>query len=87
MKFCGQVGCVKRTNCLDFGEDPDLDPATGIFTEPHNSGVIESIYLRNFMCHACLGPFNFGLQVNFLVGNNGSKCPWAFDHTYAFVGP
>ena len=28
MKFCGQVGCVTRTNRLDFGED--LDPATRI---------------------------------------------------------
>ena len=25
MKFVGQVGCVTRTNCLDFGEDPDVD--------------------------------------------------------------
>ena len=25
MKFDGQVGCVTRTNCLDFGEDPDVD--------------------------------------------------------------
>ena len=25
MKFCGQVGCMTRTNWLDFGEDPDLD--------------------------------------------------------------
>ena len=30
MKFCGQVGCVTRTNCFDFGEDPDLDPTTRI---------------------------------------------------------
>ena len=26
MKFCGQVGCVTRTNWLDFCEDPDPDP-------------------------------------------------------------
>ena len=25
MKLGGQVGCVTRTNCFDFGEDPDLD--------------------------------------------------------------
>ena len=29
--FCGQVRCVTRTNCLDFGEDPDPDPTTIIF--------------------------------------------------------
>ena len=29
MKLLGQVGCVTRTNWLDFGEDPD--PTTGIF--------------------------------------------------------
>ena len=31
MKFCGQVGCVTTTNCLDFGEDPDPDPTTRMF--------------------------------------------------------
>ena len=25
MKFCGQVRCVTKTNCLDFGEDPNPD--------------------------------------------------------------
>ncbi|XP_075717183.1 structural maintenance of chromosomes protein 6 [Rhinoderma darwinii] len=35
-------------------------------------GIIESIFLRNFMCHAQLGPFQFGPNVNFVVGNNGS---------------
>lgn len=35
-------------------------------------GIIESISLKNFMCHACLGPFKFGPNVNFVVGNNGS---------------
>ncbi|XP_069829239.1 structural maintenance of chromosomes protein 6 [Dendropsophus ebraccatus] len=35
-------------------------------------GIIESISLKNFMCHAMLGPFNFGPNVNFVVGNNGS---------------
>lgn len=36
-------------------------------------GIIESITLKNFMCHAHLGPFAFGPNVNFVVGNNGSK--------------
>ncbi|KAM4040422.1 LOW QUALITY PROTEIN: structural maintenance of chromosomes protein 6 [Anomaloglossus baeobatrachus] len=35
-------------------------------------GIIESISLKNFMCHAMLGPFQFGPNVNFIVGNNGS---------------
>uniref|UniRef100_A0A6I8PMA1 Structural maintenance of chromosomes protein 6 n=1 Tax=Xenopus tropicalis TaxID=8364 RepID=A0A6I8PMA1_XENTR len=35
-------------------------------------GIIESISLRNFMCHSMLGPFRFGPNVNFVVGNNGS---------------
>lgn len=36
-------------------------------------GLIESITLKNFMCHHLLGPFQFGPNVNFIVGNNGSK--------------
>ncbi|XP_051578178.1 structural maintenance of chromosomes protein 6 isoform X1 [Myxocyprinus asiaticus] len=35
-------------------------------------GVIESITLKNFMSHHLLGPFEFGPNVNFIVGNNGS---------------
>ncbi|KAK1171782.1 structural maintenance of chromosomes protein 6 isoform X1 [Acipenser oxyrinchus oxyrinchus] len=35
-------------------------------------GIIESISLKNFMCHSLLGPFKFGSNVNFVVGNNGS---------------
>uniref|UniRef100_A0A8C1TPR5 Structural maintenance of chromosomes protein 6 n=1 Tax=Cyprinus carpio TaxID=7962 RepID=A0A8C1TPR5_CYPCA len=35
-------------------------------------GIIESISLKNFMCHSMLGPFAFGPNVNFVVGNNGS---------------
>ncbi|CAG5866728.1 unnamed protein product [Menidia menidia] len=35
-------------------------------------GLIESITLKNFMCHHILGPFQFGPNVNFIVGNNGS---------------
>ena len=31
MKFDGQIWCVTRTKCLDFGEDPNLDPTTGSF--------------------------------------------------------
>ncbi|TNN78239.1 Structural maintenance of chromosomes protein 6 [Liparis tanakae] len=35
-------------------------------------GLIESITLKNFMSHRLLGPFQFGPNVNFIVGNNGS---------------
>uniref|UniRef100_A0A3B5B604 Structural maintenance of chromosomes protein 6-like n=1 Tax=Stegastes partitus TaxID=144197 RepID=A0A3B5B604_9TELE len=36
-------------------------------------GLIESISLKNFMCHHSLGLFRFGPNVNFIVGNNGGK--------------
>ncbi|XP_057287768.1 structural maintenance of chromosomes protein 6 isoform X2 [Pezoporus wallicus] len=35
-------------------------------------GIIEGIQLKNFMCHSMLGPFQFGSNLNFVVGNNGS---------------
>uniref|UniRef100_A0AAR2IMD4 Structural maintenance of chromosomes protein 6 n=1 Tax=Pygocentrus nattereri TaxID=42514 RepID=A0AAR2IMD4_PYGNA len=35
-------------------------------------GIIEKIFLKNFMCHSLLGPFTFGSNVNFIVGSNGS---------------
>ncbi|EJD39642.1 hypothetical protein AURDEDRAFT_171274 [Auricularia subglabra TFB-10046 SS5] len=34
-------------------------------------GVIETLYMTNFMCHARLG-FGFGPQMNFIIGHNGS---------------
>ncbi|XP_042359511.1 structural maintenance of chromosomes protein 6-like isoform X2 [Plectropomus leopardus] len=37
-----------------------------------DAGIVESITLKNFMCHSNLGPFTFGSNVNFVVGNNGS---------------
>ncbi|KAK5852944.1 hypothetical protein PBY51_006775 [Eleginops maclovinus] len=37
-----------------------------------DAGIVESITLKNFMCHSHLGPFTFGPNVNFIVGNNGS---------------
>ncbi|XP_054595892.2 structural maintenance of chromosomes protein 6 [Nothobranchius furzeri] len=37
-----------------------------------DAGLVESITLKNFMCHSHLGPFAFGSNVNFVVGNNGS---------------
>ncbi|KAK2856221.1 hypothetical protein Q5P01_004956 [Channa striata] len=37
-----------------------------------DAGIVERITLKNFMCHSLLGPFDFGPNVNFVVGNNGS---------------
>ncbi|NWT19870.1 SMC6 protein, partial [Vireo altiloquus] len=36
-------------------------------------GIIESIELKNFMCHSNLGPFQFGSNLNFVIGTNGSN--------------
>uniref|UniRef100_G1NMM1 Structural maintenance of chromosomes protein 6 n=1 Tax=Meleagris gallopavo TaxID=9103 RepID=G1NMM1_MELGA len=36
------------------------------------AGIIERIQLKNFMCHSMLGPFQFGSNLNFIIGNNGS---------------
>lgn len=49
----------------------DADPELSV-TATGDGGIIESITLKNFMCHSYLGPFTFGPNVNFVVGNNGS---------------
>ncbi|XP_043829725.1 structural maintenance of chromosomes protein 6-like [Dromiciops gliroides] len=36
-------------------------------------GIIESIQLENFMCHAMLGPVKLGPNVNFIVGYRGKS--------------
>ncbi|XP_014703547.1 structural maintenance of chromosomes protein 6 [Equus asinus] len=62
----------------DFDKDGDEDEGTASFANGTSTltaaevGIIESIQLRNFMCHSMLGPFKFGSNVNFVVGNNGS---------------
>ncbi|TSO25151.1 Structural maintenance of chromosomes protein 6 [Bagarius yarrelli] len=68
----------RRIESTTPGQDAE-DEATGFFPEHHFSpssagdiGVIESITLKNFMSHHLLGPFQFGQNVNFIVGNNGS---------------
>ncbi|XP_060677903.1 structural maintenance of chromosomes protein 6-like [Hemiscyllium ocellatum] len=53
------------------GQSGDSLPPNSFLSEG-DVGIIESISLKNFMCHACLGPFKFGPNVNFVVGNNGS---------------
>ncbi|KAF3849881.1 hypothetical protein F7725_019600 [Dissostichus mawsoni] len=44
----------------------------GVSEVASDAGIVESITLKNFMCHSHLGPFTFGSNVNFVVGNNGS---------------
>ncbi|CAL8315923.1 unnamed protein product [Lota lota] len=63
-------------------EDEDQESVVGpsrqtsqqlqITAEEGEAGIVESITLKNFMCHSLLGPFTFGSNVNFVVGNNGS---------------
>ncbi|XP_048842118.1 structural maintenance of chromosomes protein 6-like isoform X2 [Brienomyrus brachyistius] len=64
------------------GEDEDAEdvigpsqPSSGPYTSQMTSaevGIVEVIFLKNFMCHSLLGPFAFGPNVNFVIGNNGS---------------
>ncbi|XP_069092072.1 structural maintenance of chromosomes protein 6 [Pleurodeles waltl] len=63
----------------DDGAEDDVRQSQSYFDSSLNSisstgevGIIESISLKNFMCHSMLGPFQFGPNVNFVVGNNGS---------------
>lgn len=53
-------------------EDPILSNLQCGAEVVSDAGIVESITLKNFMCHSLLGPFTFGSNVNFVVGNNGS---------------
>ncbi|XP_007506033.1 structural maintenance of chromosomes protein 6 [Monodelphis domestica] len=70
----------------DSDDDLDFDPIEGTSQgagglpsivssqEPTGEyGIIESIQLENFMCHASLGPVKFGPSVNFVVGYSGKS--------------
>nr|XP_034965920.1 structural maintenance of chromosomes protein 6 [Zootoca vivipara]XP_034965921.1 structural maintenance of chromosomes protein 6 [Zootoca vivipara]XP_034965922.1 structural maintenance of chromosomes protein 6 [Zootoca vivipara]XP_034965923.1 structural maintenance of chromosomes protein 6 [Zootoca vivipara]XP_034965924.1 structural maintenance of chromosomes protein 6 [Zootoca vivipara]XP_034965925.1 structural maintenance of chromosomes protein 6 [Zootoca vivipara] len=69
-----------RQATLDSDDDPNeeelsqLQSDSGYYSQSVSGevGIIESIQLKNFMCHSMLGPFKFGPNVNFIVGNNGS---------------
>uniref|UniRef100_A0A3P9MZK2 Structural maintenance of chromosomes protein 6 n=1 Tax=Poecilia reticulata TaxID=8081 RepID=A0A3P9MZK2_POERE len=54
----------------DIAESEQGDSCSGDVVS--DAGIVESITLKNFMCHSLLGPFAFGSNVNFVVGNNGS---------------
>uniref|UniRef100_A0A8C5HLL9 Structural maintenance of chromosomes protein 6 n=1 Tax=Gouania willdenowi TaxID=441366 RepID=A0A8C5HLL9_GOUWI len=70
----------KRSRIEDEGEDIDSlqeDPflcqqLQCVADVESDAGIVESISMKNFMCHSHLGPFAFGSNVNFFVGNNGS---------------
>ncbi|XP_068433413.1 structural maintenance of chromosomes protein 6-like [Clinocottus analis] len=65
---------VEDESDLD-GDQEDLQPNGQVHSAGEvvsDAGIVESITLKNFMCHSLLGPFTFGSNVNFVVGNNGS---------------
>lgn len=81
-KVAGETTAAKRrkVTAVEAEDGPDntalLVPATTSISSARSAtgdiGLIESITVKNFMCHHLLGPFHFGPNVNFLVGNNGS---------------
>ncbi|XP_072500099.1 structural maintenance of chromosomes protein 6 [Notamacropus eugenii] len=71
----------RELGSAEDGEEEQEGEGLSLALSPGNSaaqsmsaevGIIESIQLKNFMCHSMLGPFKFGSNVNFVVGNNGS---------------
>ncbi|KAK1889292.1 Structural maintenance of chromosomes protein 6 [Dissostichus eleginoides] len=56
----------------DQEDHPQNREVQGVSEVASDAGIVESITLKNFMCHSHLGPFTFGSNVNFVVGNNGS---------------
>ncbi|XP_063079288.1 structural maintenance of chromosomes protein 6-like [Engraulis encrasicolus] len=73
----GEVTQHKRQRASQPEEDDEDDDSVPFTLTPSvtgsgDVGIIEAITLKNFMCHAHLGPFTFGPNVNFVVGNNGS---------------
>nr|XP_046268736.1 structural maintenance of chromosomes protein 6 [Scatophagus argus]XP_046268738.1 structural maintenance of chromosomes protein 6 [Scatophagus argus] len=79
-KVISDVIAVKRLGVTAVGIEGAFDdtnhqrPSSSSFSHSATGdiGLIESITLKNFMCHHLLGPFQFGPNVNFIVGNNGS---------------
>ncbi|KAG8011310.1 Structural maintenance of chromosomes protein 6 [Nibea albiflora] len=68
---------VDDANVYDSDQDDQDDQLLGKQAQSagevvSDAGIVESITLKNFMCHSLLGPFTFGSNVNFVVGNNGS---------------
>lgn len=65
-------GDEEDENALDSGQEDALLNKQSAGEVVSDAGIVESITLKNFMCHSLLGPFTFGSNVNFVVGNNGS---------------
>ncbi|XP_056623223.1 structural maintenance of chromosomes protein 6 isoform X2 [Triplophysa dalaica] len=63
--------CVQDEEGIDEEEEAQQDHPLSS-SSVGDIGVIENITLKNFMSHHLLGPFSFGPNVNFIVGNNGS---------------
>uniref|UniRef100_A0A8C9FUY3 Uncharacterized protein n=1 Tax=Pavo cristatus TaxID=9049 RepID=A0A8C9FUY3_PAVCR len=63
----------QRQEHTDEHSDESGDEENSLFSTVGEAGIIESIQLKNFMCHSMLGPFQFGSNLNFIIGNNGSK--------------
>ncbi|OXB84396.1 UNVERIFIED_CONTAM: hypothetical protein H355_010823 [Colinus virginianus] len=70
----------QRQDHADEHSDESSDDENSLFSADSNfcltssvgeAGIIESIQLKNFMCHSMLGPFQFGSNLNFIIGNNG----------------
>uniref|UniRef100_A0A7N5ZST4 Structural maintenance of chromosomes protein 6 n=1 Tax=Anabas testudineus TaxID=64144 RepID=A0A7N5ZST4_ANATE len=77
-KVISDATAVKSRRVTPVGTEDTLDdsihqgPSSKCFPHSGDIGIVESITLKNFMCHHLLGPFQFGPNVNFIVGNNGS---------------
>ncbi|KAM6917310.1 structural maintenance of chromosomes protein 6 [Lycodopsis pacificus] len=72
-KGVDDVTTVKRQRSVTADlKHPRPSSSRGTPSSTGDIGLIESITLKNFMCHRWLGPFQFGPNVNFIVGNNGS---------------
>ncbi|KAG5417961.1 smc6 [Candida metapsilosis] len=52
-------------------EDSDSEEYPDDDTTPANSGIIEHLSLKNFMCHESF-ELSLGPQINFIIGRNGS---------------
>ncbi|XP_068577685.1 structural maintenance of chromosomes protein 6 [Cebidichthys violaceus] len=71
-KGISDVTAVKRHRVTADLKHQRPSSSRGTPSSTGDIGLIESITLKNFMCHHWLGPFQFGPNVNFIVGNNGS---------------
>ncbi|XP_054469577.1 structural maintenance of chromosomes protein 6 [Anoplopoma fimbria] len=71
-KAIGDVTAVKSRRLIAHTKHQRPSSSRGSPSATGDIGLIESITLKNFMCHHWLGPFQFGPNVNFIIGNNGS---------------